>query len=294
MIELKSGASVLGLLPENGGCIAYWNHDDRNVFYPTSDPRLHALHGQAVCAYPLVPYSNRINRGQFTFKGEQYNLTPNFGDEPHTIHGNGWERAWKLLFLRENSATLRLDHTPPRDPSVQWPFCYQAELTYELNDNELVLKLTLRNTDEVSQPVGIGYHPYFPRGKDLNLGFVAQGVWSRTDKGFPDRRVDVTGKLRFEPMRPIGDESIDHCYDGWGKTLFMRWPSIGRSLTLMVEGAFSNLIVYAPLQKPYITAEPVSHIPDAINHPEIKDSGLVVLEPGKELSGRIVFSLSAM
>ncbi|QNT78486.1 aldose 1-epimerase [Entomobacter blattae] len=292
MLELKSGGSVLSLLPELGGAITFWKYDGDDVFYPTIDPRLKAFKGKAVSAYPLVPFSNRIANGSFTFMGTSYKLAPNFGEEPHTIHGNGWMRPWDLFMVEDHSATLMLDYQAPEGQETEWPFSYRAELVYTLHDNELKISLVLKNTDNVEQPVGIGFHPCFPRGKDLHLGFVAQGVWSRTPQGLPDKRVKVEGPLSFEPMRPIGNAALDHCYDGRNTGIFMRWPSIHRSLTISVKGPMTHLMVYTPENSPYITVEPISHMPDAINHPEVAGRGLVVLPPGGEVRGQITFSLS--
>ncbi len=44
----------------------------------------------------LIPYSNRIEQGRFSFNGEDYRLTPNMRGETHSIHGNAWEHEWKV------------------------------------------------------------------------------------------------------------------------------------------------------------------------------------------------------
>lgn len=112
MIELTKGPNRLVLLPELGGAVGEWTHDGQDIFLPVANPDLRAQKGEAVAAYPLVPYSNRIAHGRFTFDGTTYHLDRNMGEHPHTIHGNGWERPWAVMHKTDSHAILALEHWP--------------------------------------------------------------------------------------------------------------------------------------------------------------------------------------
>ncbi|CCD01316.1 protein of unknown function (plasmid) [Azospirillum baldaniorum] len=49
-----------------------------------------------------------------------------------------------------------------------------------------------------------------------------------------------------------------------------------------------------PPGEDYLCVEPVSHMTDAVNHPEQPDTGLRRLEPGEELSGTMRLRLETL
>ena len=48
-------------------------------------------------------------------------LARNFGDHPHSIHGVGWQRAWRVVAHDRASALLAFEHMAT-DPGWPWPF----------------------------------------------------------------------------------------------------------------------------------------------------------------------------
>ena len=64
------------------------------------------------------------------------------GDEPHAIHGVGWQRAWRVLEAGVDFARLSYEH----QPDETWPFAFVAVQTFRLTTNELVLTLHVENT----------------------------------------------------------------------------------------------------------------------------------------------------
>ena len=72
-------------------------------------------------AFPLVPYSNRIRAGRFSFQGRDVVLPLNRPPERHSIHGLGWQTAWRPLDVREHEATLEFRHA-----AGAWPWAFSA------------------------------------------------------------------------------------------------------------------------------------------------------------------------
>lgn len=287
MIELKAGEARLGLLPDVGGAIAYWRRGAMSFLHPVADPHLVAQRGRAVGGYPLVPFSNRIAHGHFSFEGQEYQLAPNFMGEDNVLHGNGWERRWRLDLLADDSATLELDHEPPGDPATQWPFAYRALLRFDLREGGLSIGMMIENTDTRDQPVGLGFHPYFPRHNGVRLGFSAQSVWTSDDRNLPSLRVPAQGDWSFEKMRDVGDSAIDNCYAGWTRSAFLRWPRLGLSLTLEASDIFGHLVLFTPPGQPFIAVEPASNMNNAFNRHGVADCGMHVLRPGEKLEGHV-------
>ena len=292
MLELKTGQCVLGVKPERGGAIGFWTREGKEVLHPVSDPNLLAQQNDTVAAYPLIPFSNRVAFGRFEFEGKQYQLDPNFRGEPHTIHGNAWERTWDVVSHEQARIVLALDHAPPRDPAGQWPFSYRAEIEYALRDDGLSVSIRVRNTDTRAQPVGLGFHPFFPRTADLQLGFSAGSVWHVGDNSLPDERLPVEGDWRFEPMHGLSGPPLDNCYAGWTGSAFLRWPEQGLALTITAAQPFGHLVVFSPPGRDFIAVEPASNMTDAINRPDIADRGLTILQPDAVLHAQVEFSLS--
>nr|WP_321983665.1 aldose 1-epimerase [uncultured Lichenicoccus sp.] len=288
MLEVRNGASTLHLLPELGAAVGHWAHDGEEILHPVSDPKLIAQHGTPVAAYPLLPFSNRVGYGRFGFGGEHYQLAPNFGGEPHTIHGNGWEREWTIADQREALVTLTLEHNGPAE---QWPFHYAAAITYALEPGRLLVTMRYRNTDTHAQPAGFGFHPFFPRDADVELGFTATGVWKAGPDALPEALLAVEGGWRFDLIRAVADADLDNCYTGWGHEAVLRWPSRGHGLRIVGSAPFGHLVVFTPPGRGYLAVEPASNMTDAVNRMQIADNGLVVLEPGAVLEASVSLAL---
>ncbi len=184
-IELASGDLRLVLDPETGGAIVAFTHGRTALLRPVSDARLRAQHGRAVAGYPLIPFANRLGFGRFSFGGQAFQLAPNFGDEPHTIHGNAWMHAWTLTRSGPQSASLALDFEPQGGLAAEWPFAYRAEQSFELAANALQVTLRLTNTDTRPAPAGLGLHPYVAREAGSTLRFEADSLWTTDKDGQP-------------------------------------------------------------------------------------------------------------
>ncbi|MCQ8240918.1 aldose 1-epimerase [Rhizosaccharibacter radicis] len=294
MLELRAENSVLVVLPEVGGAIGSWERAGHAILHPVSDPNLVAQKLRAVAAYPLIPFSNRVGYARFEFGGETFELARNFAGEPHAIHGNAWERSWTVAHREPARAVLSLDHAPPEDPAEQWPFRYRATIDYRLRDDGLSVILRVENTDRRPQPVGLGFHPFYPRTTEVELGFAADSVLIAGPDSLPAEQVAVEGEWRFSPMRPLDGPPLDNCFRGWDGSAFMRWPDRGYALTLTASEPLRHLVVFSPPGKDYFAVEPASNMTDAIHHPDDPNRGLVLLKPGEAVEATVEFALARL
>ena len=68
-------------------------------------------------------------------------------------------RAWDVVSHSGIAIALALRH--PGD--AHWPFPFEAAQHFSLTPESLVATMSITNTGEIAQPVGLGWHPYFPK-----------------------------------------------------------------------------------------------------------------------------------
>jgi hypothetical protein len=152
MLELRAGRLRCELMPELGGCIAgLWLAD---VPVLRSTPAAQLASARLAGCYPLVPFSNRIGHASLVWQGTQHPLVRNNGDEPHAIHGVGWQRPWSVLDSDAASAMLSYEHRP----DAAWPFAFDCSHTLRLRPGALEMTLALTNQSDQPAPAGLGWH----------------------------------------------------------------------------------------------------------------------------------------
>lgn len=285
MLTLQAGSSSLVLAPEIGGSIVGWSHGVAPLLRRPHPDAIMTGNARGLGCFPLVPFSNRIAYGRFRWDGIDYALDRNFGDHPHTIHGVGWQRAWQVSDVSAASATLTLQHDADRN----WPFAFEAEQQFTLDEGALRVALSIRNRHVASAPAGLGLHPYFPRAGSAHLAFHAAQVWLNGAEAVPTEPTTIPPNWEHAAGRSIGDAALDNCFAGWDGAARITWKETGTILAIEADEPFRHLIVYTPRSHDYFCVEPVSHVNDAINRMTGPGHGLRTLAPGATLIGTITF-----
>ena len=140
-LELHAGALRLALRSDLGGVISGLWHDQTPVLRSTEPADL--LQPRTSASYPLVPYSNRIGHRRFRWKGHEYATAPNFGDNPHSVHGVAWLRSWEVISSSPTHAGLRYRHAPDE----HWPFAFEVVQYFDLTPQELTVRFEFTNTE---------------------------------------------------------------------------------------------------------------------------------------------------
>ena len=294
-LELAAGDATLLLCPALGGSIGNWSWRGAPVLRPTPPETLAGTNSRLLSCFPLIPFSNRIAWGRFSFGGESFQLDRNFGDHPHTIHGNAWQRAWEVARSGLAEAELVLHHDPAADSGSHWPYRYTATLHYALAPDSLVVTIGFTNTDSRAQPVGLGLHPYQPRTPQTAIALRAGSVWHTGPDSLPDQRLPVTGHWSFDPGHVITPPPLDNCYADWAGRAEITRPEHGLRLVITADDIFRFAVVYTPAGKPYFAVEPASNMTDAVNHMDtVPDHGLRVLPPGGILQRQVRFAVEAL
>jgi len=281
VIEIHNGGWHLGIEPAIGASIAWFRHEGHSILRETPDDAISCLDGRAFSAFPLIPFSNRIRAGNFSFDGENYMLARDAEDPRHALHGTARFKPWHVERQDADNARFTLDYVPQ---AGDWPFAYEAWQDFSLLPDRLHLVIGMRNTGNADAPAGIGLHPYFTRHDPVFLSFEADYVWGKDAADIPTHSEPDAGRFDFLKRRPIGDGLIDNDYGGWDGILDITRG--GPRFRLAGSAAFTHLVLFTPDEKPYFAAEPVSHRPDAINpNGDPKDHGMAVLRPGESLAG---------
>jgi aldose 1-epimerase len=265
-LELQAGALRLAVRPDLGGCIAGLWHGSTPVMRSTEPAELEISHKSA--SYPLVPYSNRVGHRHFHWQGKEYTTAANFGNNPHSLHGVAWLRAWEVVSFSDAELVLRYEHRADQ----HWPFAFEINQRFTLTPQQLGVQLTFTNTAGIAQPVGLGWHPYFPKRAHSRLQIELTGRWESDTHQLPTHKVAQQG-IDGE----VSQLNFDHCFAGWAGPAHIR----DENFSLQLTSSLPYLVVYTPPDKDYFCVEPVSHVSNAIQMAEPERHGLLTIEPGQ-------------
>jgi aldose 1-epimerase len=293
-LTLSRGDLTLAVAPSIGGAISGFWRNGLALMRETPEQALRDGLVRLTSSYPLIPYSNRIAQGRFSFDATDHRLALNFGDHPHSIHGNAWQKPWKIADTADARCRLVLQHHPLGDEGMDWPFAYRAEQHFDLDPEGLTLTLVLENEDHRAMPAGLGLHPFFPKRPGIRLQFATEGVYLNGEDSLPTDSVPVPDDWDYRDLRDLGEPRVDNCFKGWNGTALILFEAEKTALRLQADPLFSHLVVYVPAGRDFFAVEPVSHMNNAINRPDIADHGLRVLRPGERLTAKVRFQVESL
>ena len=277
-LELRAGDLRLALRPDLGGSAAGLWRGDVAVMRSTEAAALAGAR-QSAC-YPLAPYSNRLGYRRFRWLGQDHTTQPNFDDNPHSVHGVAWQRPWDVVSSSVDQAELRYVHTPDH----HWPFAFEVRQRFVLTPDALELHLAFSNRAAHTQPVGLGWHPYFPKRPHSRLHAELTDRWENDASGLPTRRVPQPGI-----DGDVAHLAFDNCFEGWKGAARLRDDKLSMKLT----SSLPYLVVYTPAHSPYYCVEPVSHVSNAIHMADPASHGLRTLAAGATFDAWMKLEVSA-
>lgn len=224
--------------------------------------------------FPLVPFCNRIAGSAFVFAGQRIVLTPNHPtvlDDP-VLHGNGWLSVWRVEAQDIASATFLVDHD-----RGEWPWRFRARHSFTLDGDGLAMSLEIANRSDTAMPVGLGFHPFFPRDETTIVHALHHG----------ERQADGSAEMRKDPIdwwigKTIGSRIVDTTYIERRGEIRIEWPDRGLGAALVPGPRLPFTHVYVPAGESYFCVEPVSHLPEAFPT-EDPAKGWQTLVPGEML-----------
>lgn len=267
---LHCGHLRAAVAPHIGGSLA--------SFYSLSDPAgtprhwLRAASEQALrqgdpfemASFPLVPWANRIRGGRFPFDGQEVQLPPNRGSDPHTIHGLGWSRAWSVCERSNAHISLRLRY----DGDAAWPYAFTATQRYTLDAQGLCITMGVTNDGPTPMPADLGHHPYLPHdrsGAGTRVRAQVQKIWESDDQVLP--RALSASHAAVQALQQgmcLRDFDLDNNFTGFGGQAQVHWPD-GSSLRMQSDALLNYFVLYCPKAADIFCIEPVSNCTDWLN-----------------------------
>jgi aldose 1-epimerase len=235
----------------------------------------------------LLPWSNRISHGGFSFAGKFHALAPNLEGEPYPIHGNGFLNAWDVEAVAPAGVELSLTSNGPG------PFRYAARAAYALRAGALTMSMSLVNLADARLPFGLGFHPWIVRTPETLLKAKADRVALETRHHLPSGTAPIASRPQWNFSTPskLPSDWINNGFLGWDGRAEIVWRDRKLSLEIAADPPLDVFIVYSPSDKAdFFCFEPVSHPVDAHNAaagPEA--NGLAILQPGASLTATCRF-----
>jgi aldose 1-epimerase len=279
MISLSSRDWTATILEGEGAALGAltWRGRDIVVPVPAGESPNRGLHS----AFLMAPWTNRLDGGRIVVGGTEYRMPINRPREGHALHGLVRDKVWKIEAQAADRAVLScvVDHAP---------FRCEARLTVALAPEGLSLSLALTNRGSAPTPMGMGWHPFFTRPPGTRLRFAAGTTFGRDARGLARAPRPSAGLAGGEAVL-VGHDTH---FSGWDGVAEIAWPA-GPTLVLRATGDWSrNLQIYAPAVAEVLCVEPVSHVPDAVNRPDLAAYGAMhVLAPGQALDGTATLHL---
>lgn len=236
-------------------------------------------------SFHMIPYSNRIRDGRFTFNGEQIQLE---NAAAHAIHGALRKLPWQIRHADQNSLLCGFDSRA--HGAINWPWPIEAFIEQRVSSDTLSSKISITNHGNSPMPVGTGWHPYFVR----QIGQAMPTLTLPVDSVFPDAAGDCLPDgpaerlpihLDFRHSRELDpDQRIDCCLSGLSGTCHIHWKEAGIELLMNASEHCKYLVLFNP-DKPHFALEPVTNANDAFNLAARGiDSGTAVIDAGQSYS----------
>lgn len=280
-VAISAGPATAVVAPLLGGGIASLTVGGLPVLRPFEGDEADLF---SLASNILVPFSNRISCGGFTWRRHFHPVPPNLDGESCPIHGDGFQRPWAW-----SCAETRVDLT--LENGAIGPWRYRARQVIDLRADGCTITLSVINASRTPLPFGGGFHPWFPRSADTRLAFAAGAVWLEDESHLPTQRLPTSEHPEwcFMTARALPDTWINNCFDGWDRFARIVQGPDAVSCTVSASDALGNAVVFSPgADSGFFCFEPVSHPVDAMNMPEAPGCRELAPDEGLTMS----FSLS--
>ncbi len=239
----------------------------------------------------LAPFPNRLKDGVYKFEGESYQFPINEKNTDTAIHGFAMAKKMKVetWSCEENEATVICVYKDSGRRKA-YPFPHHFRVCYQMKQNAFSIKMSFKNTGKTPLPVGLGWHPYFQLGKDIDAHKL------KLPKDFLLKKIEIddqmipTGKqtsfLDFQRSTNIGDAVLDNCFliqkNNPKATRFeiqLSYEKQKLTYWQKLNEGHDYVQLFTPPNRNSLAIEPMSCNIDAFNN----GNGLTVLQPEETL-----------
>lgn len=203
---------------------------------------------------------------------------------------HGVVREYPLAVLEADDTSIRMWFDSRLHAAVNFPFAFTAWVEYRLEGANFITRIGVNNVDSEPIPVGFGTHPFLMRAltsptDTLSLELPCTHAFPLVDCMPVGAPVPVEPRLDYQRLRPIGNVFVDDCLTNrlLGKPIRFVYPESHTTITHWMDHLYRNVIVYMPVDYPYIAVEPVTNTNDGFNMlaQGVADHHVHILQPGE-------------
>lgn len=289
ILDFTYGGWTLRIAPRHGASIVACKHEGLDILRPAPQDWLTRANIFDVSHFPLAPYSNRIENGKFSFKGQRHHIISDQEDDPHALHGLAWHAAWEVTDTSQNQITLATRHM---HPNKSWPWRFSLVHKIQASAGALELKLSMTNEDTDPMPSGLGFHPYFANTLQAELEFKAANVWIAGDDKIPNALRPIPESLNFSSQKPALGIDIDNCFGGLQLPAFLSWRDRQRKIRIDGSTNLKFAVIYSDSETGSLCFEPVTHMNNGVNWMDKNvETGVKILNPGETQHVSMILTL---
>ncbi|MFJ9384733.1 aldose 1-epimerase [Peribacillus sp. NPDC101481] len=151
---------------------------------------------------PILFPPNRIEAGQFTYKGIVYRFPVNETEKFNHIHGFLHDKPWKVCKKEVNGKEIVINtefSSSEFDLKDSFPQDITVNMSLILRDESLDIQLEITNKGNDPFPWGAGYHtvfnfPFGPGGKleDCRISLPVNKHWELNERSLPTGAIHET------------------------------------------------------------------------------------------------------
>ena len=151
LIRLESSGSSAEINPV-GASLVKLNLAGKPVIEKLKIPKPELYEGVV-----MAPWSSRIKDGRWQGEeGTWYQLPINEPARSNALHGLVFDKTFSIRSQTESTVELSI----AIDPVEGYPFSISLSVSYELENDELIVSFAAKNTGSTKAPFGIAFHPY--------------------------------------------------------------------------------------------------------------------------------------
>lgn len=165
----------------------------------------------------LVPWPNRIGRGQYAFQGHSHQLPLNEVERGNAMHGLVLWNEWNIVARADSSVSLATRVTA----RLGYPFDLRVTATYSLDDSGLNWRVDTHNVGDRDAPYGVGTHPYLTVGQGMADDWTITVPASRVLETTPNSKLPVElhdvaefedGRYDLRSPTRLAGRHLDHAF----------------------------------------------------------------------------------
>ena len=279
--ELHAGALRLALRPDLGGAVAGLWHRETPILRSTEPAALDGARASAM--FPLAAVLEPARLPALSLEGRDYTTRANVDDSPHSLHGLGWQRPWRIVSSSALELVLELRPRRRRRLAVRRSTARQY--------------FTLTPESFSARAAAHQHRRGRAAGRPRLASVLRQAARAAgCTSSCRDRWEADATKL---PTRKVAQPGIDAtCRISTSTTASKAGAARRGSATSASRCSWSSslpyLVVYTPPERDYFCVEPVSHVSNAIHMAEPAAHGLVALAPGETLEAAMRLDIAVV